>query len=148
MKSELARRIVFTLGALLVFRLGSYIPLPGVSISGSRFSGVSVVPNIRFSIFALGIWPYVSAAILIQLLSMASSKLNARARSGESGRRKIRRYTIGLAICLTAFHAYGLASSLEGIPSLVKSRQRTRRTISSRDHGDADGRDDLPDLAQ
>jgi preprotein translocase subunit SecY len=119
MKSELARRIVFTLGALLVFRLGSYIPLPGVITSGSRFPGASVVLNIRFSIFALWILPYLSAAILIQLLSMVSSKLSALPRSGETGRRKIRRYTIGLAICLTAFQAYGLASSLQGIPSLV-----------------------------
>jgi preprotein translocase subunit SecY len=115
----LVRRIVFTLGALLVFRLGSYIPLPGVSTSGSRFPGAGVVLDIRFSIFALWILPYLSAAILIQLLSMVSSKLSALARSGETGRRKIRRYTIGLAICLTAFHAYGLASSLQGIPSLV-----------------------------
>jgi len=119
MKSELARRIVFTLGALLVFRLGSYIPLPGVSTSGSQIPGVSVVLNIRFSIFALWILPYLSAAILIQLLSMVSSKLSTLARSGETGRRKIRRYTIGLAICLTAFQAYGLASSLQGIPNLV-----------------------------
>src|ERR1700682_3051944 len=117
MKSELARRRAFTLGALLVFRLGSYIPLPGVSTSGSRFPGASVVLNIRFSVFALWILPYLSAAILIQLLSMVSSKLSALPRSGEAGRRKIRRYTIGLAICLTAFHAYGLASSLRRIPS-------------------------------
>jgi preprotein translocase subunit SecY len=119
MKSELVRRIVFTLGALLVFRLGSYIPLPGVSTSGGGFPGVSVVLDIRFSIFALWILPYLSAAILIQLLSMVSSKLSALARSGETGRRKIRRYTIGLAIGLTAFQAYGIASSLQGIPSLV-----------------------------
>jgi preprotein translocase subunit SecY len=119
MKSELARRIVFTLGALLVFRLGSYIPLPGVSTSGSGFSGVSVALNIRFSIFALWILPYLSAAILIQLLSMVSSKLSALARSGETGRGKIRRYTIGLTILLTAFQAFGLASSLQGIPNLV-----------------------------
>jgi len=119
MKSELVRRIVFTLGALLVFRLGSYIPLPGVITSGSRFPGAGVVLDIRFSIFALWILPYLSAAILIQLLSMVSSKLSALARSGEAGRRKIRRYTIGLAICLTAFQAYGLASNLQGIPSLV-----------------------------
>jgi preprotein translocase subunit SecY len=119
MKSELARRIVFTLGALLVFRLGSYIPLPGVITSGSQYPGASVVLNIRFSIFALWILPYLSAAILIQLLSMVSSKLSTLPRSGETGRRKIRRYTIGLAICLTAFQAYGLASSLQGIPNLV-----------------------------
>src|SRR6266849_5312552 len=119
MKSELVRRIVFTLGALLVFRLGSYIPLPGVITSGSRFPGAGVVLDIRFSIFALWILPYLSAAILIQLLSMVSSKLSALPRSGEAGRRRIRRYTIGLAICLTAFQAYGLASSLQGIPNLV-----------------------------
>jgi preprotein translocase subunit SecY len=119
MKSELVRRIVFTLGALLVFRIGNYIPLPGVRTSGSRFPDASVVLNIRFSIFALWILPYLSAAILIQLLSMVSSKLSALPRSGEAGRRKIRRYTIGLAMWLTAFHAYGLASSLQGIPSLV-----------------------------
>jgi preprotein translocase subunit SecY len=119
MKSELARRIVFTLGALLVFRLGSYIPLPGVSVSGSQIPGVTVALNSRFSIFALWILPYLSAAILIQLLSMVSSKLSAFPRSGEAGRRKIRRYTIGLAICLTAFQAYGLASGLQGIPNFV-----------------------------
>jgi preprotein translocase subunit SecY len=119
MKSELARRIVFTLGALLVFRLGSYIPLPGVITSGSRFPGASVVLDIRFSIFALWILPYLSAAILIQLLSMVSSKLSALPRSGETGRRKIRRYTIGLTVLLTAFQAFGLASSLQGIPNLV-----------------------------
>jgi preprotein translocase subunit SecY len=119
MKSELARRIAFTLGALLVFRLGSYIPLPGVITSGSRFPGASVVPNIRFSIFALWILPYLSAAILIQLLSMVSSKLRALPRAGEAGRRKIRRYTIGLAVFLTTFQAFGIASSLQGIPNLV-----------------------------
>jgi preprotein translocase subunit SecY len=119
MKSELARRIVFTLGALLVFRLGSHIPLPGVSVSGPQIPGVTIVSASRFSIFSLGIWPYLSAAILIQLVSMVSSKLGALPSSGEAGRRKIARYTIGLAIGLTAFHAYGLASSLQGIPNLV-----------------------------
>jgi preprotein translocase subunit SecY len=112
MKSELARRIVFTLGALLVYRLGSYIPLPGIS----PLPGVS---GNRLSIFSLGILPYLSAAIFIQLLSMVSSKLSALARGGKAGRRKIARYTIGLAIILTAFQAFGIASGLQGIPNLV-----------------------------
>jgi preprotein translocase subunit SecY len=119
MTSGLPRRIVFTLGALLIFRLGSYIPLPGVSTLNPPLAGGSVALNVRFSIFALWILPYLSAAILVQLLSMVSSKLSALPRSGEAGRRKIRRYTIGLAIFLTAFQAYGVASSLQGIPSLV-----------------------------
>jgi preprotein translocase subunit SecY len=77
MKSELARRIVFTLGALLVYRLGSYVPLPGVSVSGPQIPGVTIVPASRFSFFSSGILPYLSAAILIQLVSMVSSKLSA-----------------------------------------------------------------------
>ena len=67
MKSELARRIVFTLGALLIYRLGTYIPLPGIGGSGPQ---VTVVAGNRFSIFSLSILPYLSAAILIQLLSI------------------------------------------------------------------------------
>ena len=119
MKSELARRIVFTLGALLVYRLGCYIPLPGVSVSGPQIPGVTIVSASRFSIFSLGIWPYLSAAILIQLVSMVSSKLGALPRKGEAGRRKIARYTIVLAVFLAAFHAFGNASSLQGIPNFV-----------------------------
>jgi preprotein translocase subunit SecY len=115
MKSELVRRIVFTLGALLVYRLGTYVPLPGVT----PVPGVTVSSGTQFSIFSLWILPYLSAAILIQLLSMVSSKLSALPRAGEAGRRKIRRYTIGLAMVLTAFQAFGIASSLQGIPHLV-----------------------------
>jgi preprotein translocase subunit SecY len=115
----LARRIVFTLGALLVYRLGCYIPLPGVSVSGPQIPGVTIVSASRFSIFSLGIWPYLSAAILIQLVSMVSSKLGALPRKGEAGRRKIARYTIVLAVFLAAFHAFGNASILQGIPNFV-----------------------------
>jgi preprotein translocase subunit SecY len=116
MKSELARRIVFTLGALLIYRLGTHIPLPGISNSGDRFVGVS---GARFSIFALSILPYLSAAILIQLVSMVSSKLGALPGRGEAGRRKIARYTLGLAMLLTAFQAFGVAGALQGIPNFV-----------------------------
>ena len=119
MKSELARRIVFTLGALLVYRLGTYIPLPGVGGSGPQIPGVTVVTGSRFSIFSLWIMPYLSAAILIQLVSMVSSKLSALPRGGEAGRRKIARYTIVLAVFLTAFQAFGMASGLQRIPNFV-----------------------------
>jgi preprotein translocase subunit SecY len=119
MKSELARRIVFTLGALLVFRLGSYIPLPGVGGSGPQIPAVTVISGYRFSIFSLGILPYLSAAILIQLVSMVSSKLSALPSGGEAGRRKIARYTTGLAVFLAAFHAFGMASGLQGIANFV-----------------------------
>jgi preprotein translocase subunit SecY len=119
MKSELARRIVFTLGALLIYRVGTYIPLPGInSAYYSQLSGThgSIA---RVSIFAMGILPYFSAAILIQLVSMVSSKLSALTKGGEAERRKIARYTIGLAILLAAFQAFGVASALQNIPNLV-----------------------------
>ena len=115
MKSELARRIVFTLGALLVYRLGTYIPLSGVRPNPL----VHVSAGVQFSIFSLWILPYLSAAVLIQLVSMASSRLGALPRSGEAGRRKIARYTFGLAVLLTAFQAYGVASGLQTVPDLV-----------------------------
>ena len=115
MKSELARRIVFTLGALMVYRLGTYIPLPGVRPNPL----VHVSAGAQFSIFSLWILPYLSAAILIQLVSMVSSRLGALPRSGEAGRRKVARYTIGLAVLLTAFQAYGVASGLQAVPNLV-----------------------------
>jgi preprotein translocase subunit SecY len=118
MKSELARRIVFTLGALLVFRLGSHIPLPGLGVSGSQAPGVTVMAS-RLSIFALGIFPYLSAAILVQVLSMVSSKLRALARDGEAGRRRIARYTVGLAVFFAAFQAFGFAARLQDIPTVV-----------------------------
>jgi preprotein translocase subunit SecY len=108
MRSELARRIVFTLGALLIYRLGSYIPVPGVHYSGTRIA-----------IFSMGILPYLSAAILIQLISVVWSKLASLPRSGEAGRRKIVRYTLVLAIAFTLFQSLGVARALQQIPGAV-----------------------------
>ena len=114
MSPELLRRIAFTLGALLIYQLGTHIPLPGVgSLTGVIRSGA------QFSILSLWILPYLSAAILIQLVSMVSSRLSALSRSGEAGRRKIARYTIRLAVVLTLLQAYGIASGLQGVPGLV-----------------------------
>jgi preprotein translocase subunit SecY len=108
MTSELARRIAFTLGALFVYRLGTYIPVPGIETSTRRFS-----------IFALNIFPYLSVAILVQLVTTVSSRLNALVARGDSGRRIIARYTFGLTLLLTAFQAYGIASGLESVPDVV-----------------------------
>jgi preprotein translocase subunit SecY len=115
MTPELARRIAFTLGALLIYRLGTWIPLPGIN-TRSQLPGGLIAP---VSIFAISILPYFTAAILIQLASMASSKLSGLSRGGEAGRRNIVRYTISLTILLTAFQAFGIASGLQRIPNLV-----------------------------
>ena len=118
MTIELARRIAFTIGALLVFRLGTQIPIPGVDI-------FDVSPTLdfvsRLSIFALGLIPYLTAAILIRLLSVVWRRLNSLERSGERGRRKIARATHGLTLALAAFQAYGFASALTSIPGLVRN---------------------------
>ena len=73
----------------------------------------------RLSLFSLGLTPYFSAAIIIQLLSLISSRFNALARRGEAGRRKISRYTLGLAIALAVVQALGIAQALAGIPGIV-----------------------------
>jgi preprotein translocase subunit SecY len=115
MTPELARRIAFTLGALLIYRLGTFIPLPGLS-PHAQLPGGSIT---SVSIFAVGILPYLSAAILIQLVSMASSKLSGLSRIGAAGRSKVARWTIGLAVLLTVFQTYGIAVGLQKIPNLV-----------------------------
>src|SRR5580692_12352638 len=131
MNLALGRRIAFTLCALLVFRLGSYIPIPGIDLavwqqvfhrqSGSllgmadMFSGGGVR---RLSIFALNIGPYITAAILVQLFRLVYPKPAELNRRGARERR-IMRYTLGLATLLAAFQGFGIASGLEGIPGLV-----------------------------
>jgi preprotein translocase subunit SecY len=109
MNSELARRIAFTLGALLVYRLGTHIPLPGLAPS----------LRARFSICSLGIFPYISAAILIQLVSLVWPRLDGLAKSGVPGRRTIARYTLGLTVILAAIQAIGIARGLQGVRDVV-----------------------------
>ncbi|MGX4804096.1 preprotein translocase subunit SecY [Bradyrhizobium guangdongense] len=116
MKGELARRIGFTIGALLLFRLGTHIPVPGVLTSNLPLTAGVVA---RLSLFALGLVPYLSAAILIRLLSVVWPGLNALERSGEAGRRSIARLTLALTLVLAAFQAYGIASALKDVPNLV-----------------------------
>jgi len=116
MNLELVRRIAITIGALLIFRLGSQIPVPGISAQAGVLSSGAVN---RLSIFALGLIPYLSAAIIIQLISVVWGRLSSLERSGEAGRRKIARYTLIATLLLATFQAYGIASAMQEISGLV-----------------------------
>jgi len=132
MSSELGRRIAFTLGALLVFRLGSYIPIPGIDIEvlqqlfrrqpGGLFDMADMLAGggvHRLSIFALNIAPYFTAAIVVQLFLLFFPRAGARGRAGHRGRTGVMRWTLGLAMAFAAFQAFGIASALEGFRDLV-----------------------------
>jgi preprotein translocase subunit SecY len=131
---ELKKRIWFTLGALLVYRLGTYIPLPGIDpaawdqIFQSQAGGILGMFNMfagggiqRMAIFALNIMPYISASIIIQLMTTVSPTLEALKKEGEAGRKMINQYTRYLTVFLAAFQAYGIAIGLEGAGSRVVS---------------------------
>src|SRR5579863_7176226 len=129
---ELKKRIWFTLGALVIFRLGTYIPLPGIdpaafeaSFLGQKqgvldlfnmFSGGAVQ---RMAIFALNIMPYISASIIIQLLSSVIPSLEALKKEGEAGRKVLNQYTRYLCVLLAIFQAYGISVGLQGRESIV-----------------------------
>jgi len=129
---ELKKRIWFTLGALLVYRLGTYIPLPGIDpnawdqIFQSQAGGILGMFNMfagggihRMAIFALNIMPYISASIIIQLMTTVSPTLEALKKEGEAGRKMINQYTRYLTVVLAAFQAYGIAVGLEGASNVV-----------------------------
>ena len=125
---ELKKRIWFTLGALIIYRLGTYIPLPGIDsaimqdIFAQQQGGIIGMMDVfaggalsRMSIFALNIMPYISAAIIMQLMQAVSPKLEQLKKEGEAGRKKINQYTRYGTVLLAAFQAYGLAAGLEGM---------------------------------
>ncbi len=132
--TELKKRIWFTLGALIVYRLGTYIPLPGIDptvlndiFSGhaggilgmfDMFSGGALG---RMTIFALNIMPYISASIIMQLMTSVSPKMAALKKEGESGRKVINQYTRYLTVAITTMQAYGIAVGLEGMTSSAGS---------------------------
>ena len=125
--SELRQRFLFVLGALVVFRVGSFIPVPGIDPVAlqllfdqqrgtildmfNMFSGGALG---RFSLFAIGIMPYISAAIIMQLLTHVEPKLKELRKEGEAGRRKITKYTRYATVALATFQALGVAIALEG----------------------------------
>src|ERR1700761_8535708 len=115
---ELVRRIAITIGALLIFRLGSHIPLTGISLHSGVLTS-SLLAAQRVSIFALTLVPYLSAAIIVQLVSVVWGRLSALERSGEAGRRKIARITLILTLLLASFQAFGIASAMQDISGLV-----------------------------
>src|SRR5262245_17047062 len=132
MTPELTRRIWFTLGALLVFRLGTFIPVPGISpsvweqIFRSQSDGFLGIANLfsggaihRMAIFALGLMPYIWAAVMLQLLPIISKRLRALRMQGERGRRIIDLFTRSLTGSLSMLQAYGIAIGLERVPDLV-----------------------------
>jgi len=126
--SELKSRIWFTLSALVIYRLGTYIPIPGIDpailqdvfsrnaggILGmfDMFSGGALG---RMTIFALNIMPYISASIIIQLLTAVSPTLETLKKEGESGRKKLNQYTRFGTVLLAAVQSYGIAVGLEGM---------------------------------
>ncbi len=129
---ELKKRIWFTLGALIIYRLGSYIPIPGVdsaalaSFATQNSSGIlGWVNNLaggalgRMAIFALNIMPYISASIIMQLMTTVSPQLEALKKEGESGRKKINQYTRYGTVILAALQAWGIAVGLEGRGGIV-----------------------------
>src|SRR5271157_5642283 len=124
--TELKQRIWFTLGALIVYRLGTYIPVPGVdaSVMGEMLSqhggGILGMFDMftggalrRMTVFALNIMPYISASIIIQLMSAAVPTLETFKKEGESGRKKLNQYTRYLTVLIAMFQSYGIAVGLE-----------------------------------
>ncbi|MBI3157542.1 MAG: preprotein translocase subunit SecY [Burkholderiales bacterium] len=129
---DLRRRIVFLLLALLVYRVGAHIPVPGINpqqmqeLFNSQSGGILSLFNMfsggalsRFAVFALGIMPYISASIIMQLMAYVVPALEALKKEGEAGRRKITQYTRYGTLVLALFQSLGIALALEGSPGLV-----------------------------
>jgi preprotein translocase subunit SecY len=125
-------RLWFLLGALVVYRIGAHIPVPGIdpvalaSLFKQNEGGILGMFNMfsggalsRFTVFALGIMPYISASIIMQLGSIVSPQLEALKKEGEAGRRKITQYTRYFTVALALFQAFGIAVALEAQQGLV-----------------------------
>ena len=126
--TELKKRIWFTLGALIVYRIGTYVPVPGVdaAVMGEilqqhgggilgmfdMFTGGALG---RMTVFALNIMPYISASIIVQLMTAAIPAWEALKKEGESGRKKLNQYTRYLTLVIAIFQAWGIAIGLEGM---------------------------------
>src|SRR5436190_12244674 len=123
---ELRSRFCFLIGALVVYRIGTFIPVPGVNPAevarffGDRSNTILGIVNMfsggalsRLSIFAMGVMPYISASIIVQMMSMVVPSLMELRKEGESGRRKITEYTRYLTVVLAAFQSLAAAVALQ-----------------------------------
>ena len=129
---DLKKRLLFLLGALIVYRIGTHIPVPGIDpaqlaqMFSSKGGGILDMFNMfsggalgRFSVLALGIMPYISASIIMQLMTVVSPQMEALKKEGESGRRKITQYTRYGTVVLATFQSLGIAIALESQAGLV-----------------------------
>ncbi len=129
---DLKKRLLFLLGALVVYRIGAHIPVPGIDpvqlaeLFKSQQGGILDMFNMfsggalsRFTIFALGIMPYISASIIMQLMTVVSPQLEQLKKEGEAGRRKITQYTRYGTVVLAVFQGFGIAVALESQRGLV-----------------------------
>jgi preprotein translocase subunit SecY len=130
--TELQKRIWFTLIALVVYRLGTFIPIPGLDPAAfanafkAQAGGILGMFNVfsggaveRMAIFALNVMPYISASIIIQLLATASPSLERLKKEGEAGRKQLNQYTRYLTLALALVQSYGIAIGLQGTPGIV-----------------------------
>ncbi len=130
--SDLKRRLVFLVLALIVFRIGTHVPVPGIDpatlarLFEQQSGGILGMFNMfsggalsRFSVFALGIMPYISASIIMQLLTVVYAPLEALKKEGEAGRRKITQYTRYGTVALALFQGVGISIALESQQGLV-----------------------------
>ena len=140
---DLSRRLVFLLLALVVYRVGAHIPVPGIDsqqlqqLFNGQQGGILNLFNMfsggalsRFTVFALGIMPYISASIIIQLLTATSPALEALKKEGESGRKVINQYTRYLTVLLAVFQSYGIALGLDRICALLAGESSIREVIA------------------
>ena len=129
---ELRNRLLFTLGALIVYRLGTFIPLPGIDpvalsdVFGQQTSGILGMFDMfsggalgRMTIFALNIMPYITASIIMQLMTAIVPSLESLKKDGEAGRKQINQYTRYLTVLLATFQGFGIAVALESAGNIV-----------------------------
>ncbi|MFM6922786.1 MAG: preprotein translocase subunit SecY, partial [Polynucleobacter victoriensis] len=130
--ADLRRRLMFLVLALVVYRIGAHIPVPGIDpdqlsqLFNTQSGGILGMFNLfsggalsRFTIFALGIMPYISASIIMQLLTVVSPQMEQLKKEGEAGRRQITKYTRYGTVALATFQALGIAIALESQGGLV-----------------------------
>ncbi len=155
--TELRQRLLFVFVALIIYRIGTFIPVPGVNpqallqFMNSQQGTIVDVFNLftggaleRFSLFALGVMPYISASIIMQLMSSAVPQLQQLKKEGSSGRQKITQYTRNFTVILAAVQAGGVAFALQGQGTVVLA---PGFGFIFHRHGHPDGRDCFPDVA-